>query len=62
MTANYISQFDLNSLNNLLGKKDNGKFFHACDQAKNLAILLSNRSGEKMHTTIAPIMGLSFSH
>ena len=49
-----LSQFDLN----FLRKKVNGKFFHAGDQAINLAILLSNRLGEKMYTTMAPITGL----
>ena len=55
---NKLSDFDLNFLDNWLAKKVNGRFFHAIEQAGNLAILLSNRSGEKMHSTAAPMMGL----
>ena len=43
---------------NWLGKKIKGRFYHASEQAKHLAILLSNKLGEKMYTSIAPIMGL----
>ena len=58
---NKLSQFDINFLDNWLGKKVNDKYFHAGDQARSLAKLLSNRLGEKMCTTIAPIMGLPMS-
>ena len=55
---NKLSDFDLNFLDNWLAKKVNGRFFHAGEQARNLAILLSNRLGEKMYSTVAPMMGL----
>ena len=55
---NKLSDFYLNFLDNWLGKKVDGKLFHAGEQAQNLAILLSNRLGEKMYSTIAPMMGL----
>ena len=35
-----------------------GRYFHAGEQARSLAILLSNRPGVKMYSTIAPMMGL----
>ena len=35
-----------------------GRNYHADDQARNLAILLSNKLGEKLYTTTAPILGL----
>ena len=59
---NKLSDFDLNFLDNWLAKKVNGRFFHAGEQARNLAILLSNRLGEKMYSTVAPIMGLPLAH
>ena len=55
---NKLSEFDLNFLDNWLAKKVNGRFFHAGEQARSLAILLSNRLGEKMFSTVAPMMGL----
>ena len=56
--ANKLTKFDLNFLDNWLGKKVNGQMYHAGEQARSLAILLSNRLGEKMYSTVAPIMGL----
>ena len=61
LEANKLSEFDLGFLNNWLGKKVKGRYHHASDQARNLAILLSNHLGEKMYTTIAPLMGLPLS-
>ena len=55
---NKLSEFDLNFLDNWLSKKVNGRFFHAGQQARSLAILLSNTLGEKMYSTVAPMMGL----
>ena len=55
---NKLSEFDLNFLDNWLAKKVNGRYFHAGEQARNLAILLSNRLGEKLYSTVAPMMGL----
>lgn len=40
------TNFDLNFLDNWLAKKVNGRYYHAGEQARNLAILLSNRLGE----------------
>ena len=45
-------------LNNWVGKKMHGKHYHADDQARNLTILSSNKLGEKLYTTTAPILGL----
>ena len=53
-----LSQFDMSFLKNWVGKKMHGRNYHADDQAKNLAILLSNKLGEKLYTTTAPILGL----
>jgi len=58
LEENKLSSFDFGFLNNWLGKKIKGRFYHASEQAKHLAILLSNKLGEKMYTSIAPIMGL----
>lgn len=57
-TENKLSDFDLNFLQNWLGKKIGGKYWHATEQARMLAILLSNRFGERMYSTVAPMMGL----
>ncbi len=35
-----------------------GRYFHADEQAGSLAILLSNKLGYKMYSTVAPMMGL----
>ena len=35
-----------------------GRHYTADQQAPNLAILLSNKLGERMYSTIAPMMGL----
>ena len=43
-------------LKNWLGKQ-RGNIMQI-EQARNLAILLSNRLGEKMYSTVAPMMGL----
>ena len=56
--TNRMSEFDLKFLHNWLGKKVKGQYFHASEQARSLAILLSNRLGEKMYSTVAPMMGL----
>lgn len=53
-----LSAFDFSFLKNWLGKKLHGQYYHADEQARSLAILLSNRLGEKMYSTIAPIIGL----
>ena len=53
-----LSQFDLSFLSNWVGKKMHGRNHYADDQARNLAILLSNKLGEKLYTTTAPMLGL----
>ena len=56
--TNSLSEFDTSFLSNWLGKKGGHCFFHTDEQARNLAVLLSNRLREKMYSTIAPMMGL----
>lgn len=41
-----------------MNKKSKGKYSKADDQARNLAILFSNKLGETMYTSVAPILGL----
>ena len=56
-----LKLFDVNKLSvldNWLAKKVNGRYSHTGEQAYNLAIPLSNRLGEKLHLTVAPMMGL----
>lgn len=54
-----LSDFDFSFIKNWVGKKVNGRYFHADEQARNLAILFSNKLGEKMYSTAAPLLGLS---
>ena len=58
MQDHKLSQFDISLSSNWVGKKMRGKNYHADDQARNLAILLSNELGEKLCTTTAPILGI----
>ena len=58
MEDNKLTDFDTNFIKNWIGKKAKGKFFRADEQARNLVILYSNKLGERMYTTTAPIMGL----
>lgn len=58
LETNKLSEFDLSFLSTWLGKKEKGRFFKADDQARRLAILFSNKLGEKMYTTTAPLLGL----
>ena len=53
-----LSEFDMSFLQNWLGKKSKGRYFKADEQARNLAILYSNKLGEKIYTTTAPLLGL----
>ena len=43
---------------NWIGKKAKGKYVRADEQARNLAVLYSNKLGERMYTITAPITGL----
>ena len=53
-----LSTFDLSFLQNWLHKKQKGCYAKADGQARKLAILYSNRLGEKLYTTSAPMLGL----
>ena len=57
-TENKLSDFDMGFLRNWLGKKAKGRHFKADEQARNLAILYSNKLGEKLYTSTAPLLGL----
>ena len=56
--SNALSEFDIDFLKNWVDKKLGGRYYHANEQARSLAILLSNRFGEKMYSTISPMLGL----
>lgn len=58
LRENKLSAFDLSFLQNWICKKQNGRFARADEQARKLTILYSNRLGEKLYTTTAPILGL----
>ena len=62
IAENKLSDFDLSFLQNWMHKKEKGRFARADEQARNLAILYSNKLGEKMYTTTAPILGLPCAH
>ena len=53
-----LSSFDLSFLKNWVGKKAHGRHFQADEQARNLAVLYSNKLGERMYTITAPLLGL----
>ena len=53
-----LSDFDFSFTKNWIGKKVNGHHFYVDEQARNLAILFSNKLGEKMYTTAAPLLCL----
>ena len=58
LNSNSLSEFDFNFLSNWISKKCKGRNHYADEQARSLAILLSNRLGEKLYSTVVPIMGL----
>ena len=58
LEENKLSTFDTNFLKNWIGKKAKGRHYHADEQARSLTILYSNKLGEKMYSTTAPILGL----
>ena len=47
IAENKLSDFDLSFLQNWMHKKEKGRFARADEQARNLAILYSNKLGEK---------------
>ena len=58
MEEGKLSEFDCSFLENWLQKKLKGRYARADEQARKLAILYSNKLGEKMYTTTAPLLGL----
>ena len=58
MEQGKLSSFDLSFLENWLQKKLKGRYARADEQARKLAILYSNKLGEKLYTTTAPLLGL----
>ena len=58
LEENKLSDFDLSFLKNWIGKKAKGRYYHADEQARNLTVLYSNKLGEKMYSTTAPLLGL----
>ena len=58
MEQGKLSTFDYSFLANWLQKKLKGRYARADEQARKLAILYSNKLGEKMYTTTAPLLGL----
>ena len=53
-----LSTFDLSFVQNWLHKKQNSHYARADGQTRKLVILYSNRLGEKLYTTSAPMLGL----
>ena len=58
MEEGKLSEFDCSFLENWLQKKLKGRYARADEEARKLAILYSNKLGEKMYTTTAPLLGL----
>ena len=58
MEEGKLSEFDCSFLENWLQKKLKGRYARADEQARKLAILYSNKLGEKIYTTTAPLLGL----
>ena len=58
LQQNKLSQFDLSFLENWMKKKLKGRYARADEQARKLTILYSNKLGEKLYTTTAPLLGL----
>jgi len=56
--ARVVTQFSTT----ITATRHNGRFFHADEQTQNIGILLSNRLGEEMYSTVAPMMGLPLAH
>lgn len=58
LQQNKLSTFDLSFLKNWMHKKQKGRYASADEQACKLTILYSNKLGEKLYTTTAPLLGL----
>ena len=58
LEENKLSEFDMSFLKNWVGKKAKGRHYRADEKARSLAILYSNKLGEKMYRKTAPLFGL----
>lgn len=58
LQQNKLSQFDLSFLENWMKMQLKGRYARADEQACKLTILYSNKLGEKLYTTTAPLLGL----
>ena len=53
-----LSEFDASFLSNWVQKKAKGRIWRADEQAHSLAVLYSNKLGQKMYKELAPLLGL----
>ena len=53
-----LSEFDASFLSNWVQKKAKGCTWRADEQARSLAVLYSNKLGQKMYKELAPLLGL----
>lgn len=53
-----LSTFDMSFIQNWVQKKAHGRYCRADTQARALAVLYSNRLGEKTYSELAPILAL----
>ena len=53
-----LSDFDVSFITNWTQKKSKGRIWKADEQARSLAILYSNRLGQKTFQELAPLLGL----
>jgi len=51
-----LNQFDLSFLSNWVQKKYKGRYWRADEQARSLAILYSNRLGQRSYQELAPLL------
>ena len=53
-----LSEFDASFLSNWVQKKAKGRTWRVDEQARSLAVLYSNKLGQKMYKELAPLLGL----
>ena len=53
-----LSEFDASFLSNWVQKKAKGRTWRADEQARSLAVLYSNKLGQKIYKELAPLLGL----
>ena len=53
-----LSEFDASFLSNWVQKKAKGRIWRAEQKARSLAVLYSNKLGQKMYKELAPLLGL----